>query len=203
LGEKKVMFASVHDSSPKRMLRKIHMLLDEADAVITYYGDNFDLPTLSKEFVTHGFMPPSPVKKIDLCKIVQTTFRFPSNKLDFVAQALGLGHKERHEGFEMWVKCMAGDAKAWRAMEKYNRRDVTLLEELYDKLRPWIKSHPNHRLYDESALCPNCGSTRHQRRGYAMTRAFKYSRYQCLDCGAWFRGVHAQRGPRERYVPVA
>jgi len=196
------MFDSVHASKPKMMLRRMHKLLDEADAVITYFGDSFDLPTLSKEFVLHGFTPPAPFKKVDLCRVVQRTFKFPSNKLDYVGQALGLGMKTRHTGFEMWVQCMAGDAKAWKLMEKYNRRDVTLLEQLYDRLKPWIKSHPNHRLYDDDALCPNCGSVRHQRRGYAMSKVLKYSRFQCLECGTWFRSTHCVKDATTRYTQV-
>lgn len=199
-----VMFDSVHKSKPTAMLRRIHRLLDEADAAVTYYGNNFDLPTLNKEFVEHGMTPPSPYHRIDLCQVVQREFQFPSTKLDFVCKALGLGQKIRHTGFDLWVATMRGDAKAWRLMERYNKMDVMILERLYARLLPWIKSHPNHRLYDDGALCPNCGGVRHQSRGHASTKAFRYRRYQCLGCGTWFRSTKSSKlpGGGERYVQV-
>jgi hypothetical protein len=76
-------------------------------------------------------------------KVVRQHFRFPSNKLDYVAQELGLGSKEKHEGFELWVKCMQRDLAAWQKMEKYNIQDVILLEKLYTTLLPWIISTPS------------------------------------------------------------
>ena len=114
LGEKEMFFDSVHQSKPKKMLKGIHGLLNDADAVIHYNGSKFDIPTLNKEFLLHSFNPPSPYKQIDLLRTVRSNFRFPSNKLDYVAQRLGLGKKQEHEGHELWVKCMNGDKDAWK-----------------------------------------------------------------------------------------
>jgi hypothetical protein len=129
---------------------------------------------------------------VDCLKEVKRMFRFQSNKLDFVAQALDIGAKASHEGFELWVKCMdkkdSDHLGAWRRMEKYNRQDVKLLEELYTKLRPWIEKHPNLGAYEDIPACPKCGSEKKQQRGWAVTAMMKYPRYQCMSCGGWFRG---------------
>lgn len=200
-GEKEVQFKSVKNSRAKTMLKTIHALLDEADVVVHYNGRKFDIPTLHKEFVKLDLPPPAPFKQVDLLQVVKNQFRFPSNKLDYVSQELGLGSKVKHAGHEMWIACMAGDAAAWRAMEKYNRQDVALLEKLYDRLMPWIKSHPNRGLYDnpDALACPTCGSKKLQRRGEARTVSTEYARYQCLDCGSWSRS--AIEGVR-RKVPM-
>ena len=184
-GEKEVMFDSVHKSRPKTMLKGIHGLLNDADAVVHYNGTKFDIPTLNKEFLLHSFNPPSPYKQIDLLRVVRSNFRFPSNKLDYVAQRLNLGKKHEHEGHELWVKCMNGDKDAWKRMEKYNIQDVVLLENLYGHLLPWIKSHPNHNLFADGHSCPNCGSASLQRRGTAISATGTYQRYQCRSCGTW------------------
>jgi hypothetical protein len=185
LGDKEVIFDSVHQSKPKTMLKGIHGLLDSADAVVHYNGTKFDIPTLNKEFLLHSFNPPSPYKQIDLLRVVRSNFRFPSNKLDYVAQRLNLGKKHEHEGHELWVKCMNGDKDAWKRMEKYNIQDVVLLESLYGALRPWIKSHPNYNLFSDDHVCPNCGSSSLQRRGTAISATGTYQRYQCRSCGTW------------------
>ena len=112
LGDKQVMFDSVYNSKPIKMLKGIHKLINEADAVIHYNGTKFDIPTLNKEFLLHGLPPPAPYRNIDLLRSVRSSFRFPSNKLDYVAQRLGLGQKTQHEGHSLWVRCMNNDPKA-------------------------------------------------------------------------------------------
>ena len=190
LGDKKVMFDSVHQSKPKDMLKGIHKLLEDADAVVHYNGTKFDIPTLNKEFLLHDLRPPSPYKQIDLLRSVRSNFRFPSNKLDYVAQRLGLGSKHQHEGHSLWVRCMAGESKAWKVMEAYNKQDVVLLENVYHKVLPWIKNHPNRNLFSgEEHVCPNCGSHSIQRRGTARTISGTYQRYQCTSCGTWSRST--------------
>lgn len=175
------------------MLKEIHKLLDEADVVVHYNGRKFDIPTLNKEFIIHGLRPPSPYKQVDLYHVVRRVFKFPSNKLDYVCQVLGLGKKVRHPGHEMWVDCMDGDEAAWKKMRRYNQQDVKLLEGLYKRLLPWVPNHPNHGAYDGRTSCPSCGGTRLQSRGTAVTRDSMYTRYQCLGCGAWSRSKHREK----------
>ena len=204
-GEKGVLFDSVMQSTPTKMLKRIHALLAEADVVVHYNGRKFDIPTLNKEFVLHGLPPPSPYKQVDLLQTVKARFRFPSNKLDYVCQKLKIGRKVKHEGHEMWIKCMARDKAAWREMERYNRRDVTVLERLYVRLLPWITNHPNRGLYDDSKglACPTCGSSNLQRRGEARTVNAVYARYQCKGCGSWARSAingHSKKAPMRHAV---
>lgn len=201
-GEDEIMFESIHQSSAKKMLARVHKLIGEADAVVHYNGRAFDMPTLNKEFITHGFKPPAPYKQVDLCQIAKSEFRFPSNRLEYIARALGLGEKTKHEGHELWIKCMSRDPAAWKRMEEYNRNDVVLLDAVYERMRPWIKSHPSHGLYDEPGVpvCTNCGSARMQRRGFARTSVNKYARYQCQDCGTWMREAISELPKEDRQV---
>lgn len=187
-GEQEVMFDSIQRNSSLNMLRNIHSLLDEADVVIHYNGTKFDIPTLNKEFLLHGLKPPAPYKQVDLLQVARRQFKFPSNKLDYVAQALNVGKKTKHAGHELWIRCMNKEKKAWEEMEEYNINDVVILENVYVKLLPWIKNHPNYSLYEQKDfLCPNCGGTHFHKRGFSYTNALRYQRYQCVDCGAWFR----------------
>lgn len=189
LDNDEIFFDSVHKSEPKVMLKKIYDLIDEADAVVHYNGNKFDMPTLNKEFLLAGLTPPSPVKNIDLLQVAKKQFRFVSNKLDYVAQQLGLGKKTSHIGHDLWIQCMANNPEAWSMMEEYNKNDVILLEKVYYKFRPWIRNHINLSIFnDEEIVCPNCGSSNHHKRGFNITAVSKYQRHQCRDCGNWFRG---------------
>ncbi len=187
--EKDVMFDSRFHSGHKTMLKRIHKLLEKADAVVHYNGSNFDIPTLNKEFLLHGFTPPATYQQIDLLKTARKKFRFPSNKLDYLAQALEVGGKIKHEGHELWVKCMAGDPEAWDRMQQYNVNDVLLLEKVYERLLPWVTNHPNAILYSDVSddQCPHCGSVEITRRGFAYTATSRFQRFHCRSCGTWFR----------------
>ncbi|MDE1828669.1 MAG: ribonuclease H-like domain-containing protein, partial [Candidatus Micrarchaeota archaeon] len=172
----------------KQMLKLIHTLMSEADAIVHYNGNKFDVPTLNQECLAIGLTPPTPTHQIDLYQTAKRRFRFASNKLDYVAGELGLGHKTPHKGMELWRGCMAGNPDDWALMERYNKQDVRLLERVYTKMLPWIPNHPNHGNFANRAdTCPNCGGHRLKSYGirYAQTRA--YQRLLCLDCGAWAR----------------
>jgi len=187
LGEKQIYFDSTHKSTSKDTLKGIHGLLEDADAVVHYNGTKFDMPTLNKEFIIHKMNPPAPSKQIDLLRVVKSQFRFPSNKLDYVAQRLGLGKKKEHEGHILWVKCMNNDRKAWKTMEDYNIQDVILLEKLYHRLLPWIKSPINQNLMKDrdGFLCPTCAKPALISKGFRYTTTGAYQRYQCKSCGGY------------------
>lgn len=189
-GKKEIMFNSIYESSEKEMLEEVHDLLGKADAVTHYNGRKFDIPTLNKEFILNDMPVPDPYHQIDLLHVAKKQFKFPSNKLDYISQALGLGSKTKHMGMDLWKECMAGNDKAWKIMKKYNKQDVILLEKLYDRLLPWIKTHPNHALYSDSnrPVCPNCGSEHVVKKGVETTLTMSYQRYRCGDCGTPLRG---------------
>lgn len=190
LNNPKVMFKSQYHQSRAEMLVSIHNLLDEADVVVHYNGENFDIPTLNKEFVLEGMTPPSTYRQIDLLKTCKAQFRFVSNKLDYVAQALGLGAKTQHKGMELWTGCMHNNPESWKTMQEYNIQDVVLLERLYLRLLPWIKNHPNMALYTDGTevVCITCGGKHINRRGFQTTNASRFQRFRCMDCGTWMRG---------------
>ena len=196
-GEKEIKFSSVLDGH-KKMVRGVHELLTECDSVCHYNGTKFDIPTLNKEFLLLGLSPPAPYKQIDLLRTARSRFKLASNKLDYVAGQLGLGSKTKHKGFDLWLECMAKKPEAWKTMKKYNKHDVVVRERVYEKLRPWIVNHPNVSVYNGSVCCPNCGSGKFQSRGPSVTRTKRYQRFQCQDCGSWYRAQQADKSGEMR-----
>ncbi|MFF5973652.1 ribonuclease H-like domain-containing protein [Streptomyces sp. NPDC012769] len=196
MDQKKVHFYSEFEHGADAMFRAAHALLDEADIVMHYNGDRFDLPRLNTEFILAGHAPPAPYKSIDLLKVVRKNFAFTSNKLAYVSERLGLAGKVKHEGHELWIKCLAGDPKAWAKMRRYNVQDVRLLEEIYEKVRPWINNHPHYGLYTGGGedCCPNCGGLELIRQGYAHTGMGRFQRYKCRGCGTWSRSSRRDSG---------
>jgi DNA polymerase elongation subunit (family B)/predicted RNA-binding Zn-ribbon protein involved in translation (DUF1610 family) len=195
MDQKKIHFYSEFEHGPDVMFHAAHRLLDEADVVMHYNGDRFDLPRLNTEFILAGLTPPSPSKSIDLLKVMRKNFAFPSNKLAYVSERLGLAGKVKHEGHDLWIKCLNGDPKSWAKMKKYNVQDVRLLEEIYELVRPWINSHPHHGLYSGTDhVCPNCGGADLERRGFAATSVGRFQQYRCKACGSWSRDTRRESG---------
>ena len=174
------------------MVTEIYDLVDEADAIVHFNGTAFDMKHLNREFVTVGLPPPTNYKNIDLLRVIKQRFKFPSNKLDYVAGVLLGEHKIDTGGFGLWKRVLDGETAAWKEMEDYNVKDVLLTERLYHRIQGWIPGHPNRALWiaDQSApTCPNCGSTSVVKKGVERpARVNAYQRYKCNDCGANSRG---------------
>lgn len=200
LGEKKLISKSLpeykgyHAGSydDKELVSDLWKLLDEADIVIAHHGDAFDLKVTQARFIFHDFAPPSPYKTVDTKKVLSDIARFNSNKLDDIAQLLGLGKKIKTD-FDLWEGCINGDKKSWGQMIAYNEQDVLILEKVYLKLLPWIKNHPNMSLWTGGS-CPKCGSYDIQRRGIQRTITRTYQRFQCNNCHGWGRFVRCEKG---------
>lgn len=189
LGQKKVHFKSVHHHGKQEMLDHLYDLMDQADVLVGWNSAAFDHKHIMREFLEAGMTPPSPTKDLDLMSVVKSNFKFPSNKLDYVSQQLGVGSKVKHSGFDLWLKCMEGDNKAWVEMKKYQIQDVDLLVDLYDILLPWADG-PNIAAYDMlEQACVACGSHNLTENGVSVGTTGAYARFLCEDCGKWSRST--------------
>lgn len=186
LGEKKVHFHAEWDCGREGMAKAAHALLSEADAVVTYNGDRYDLPKLRGECLLAKLPPPPPVTSIDVYKTVKK-LGFLSGKLAYIGPKLTGQSKIKHEGMELWSKAMAGDEKARRTMKRYNCQDVVMLEPVYLEVRPYITNHP-HMAMRGPLQCGACGSHQVQSRGVRRTKTQFINRLHCQACGSWGEG---------------
>jgi hypothetical protein len=185
-GSKEFMFFSEWEHGHAYMAEAALVLLEEADAVVTYNGDRYDLPKLRGAMVLAGLSPPPPPTSIDLIKWVKK-FGFVMNRLAYIGPLLNVGAKIKHEGFQLWRSVLEGDAQAQKRMKKYCIGDVKLLVTLYKRILPFIFDHPH--LGDEKGACGACGSNHVQSRGFRRTKFYKIQRLQCQDCGSWSTGT--------------
>lgn len=158
-------------------------LYNEADFTVAHNGDRFDVPILRTRALVNGLPNLAPVTQIDTLKWARSGFKFASNRLDYLAQHLGVGEKAHTGGWSLWERCLEGDEKALRKMERYNRRDIRILEGVFDRLLPYAKNVPALSFTQEG--CPVCGSYNMTRQGYRRTNVCRYQRWKCEDCGRW------------------
>lgn len=167
------------------IVESLSELIREADVIVGHNLDKFDLPKLNGRLMIHGLEPLPPVIQVDTLKLAKRSFKLPYNRLDFLGEALGVGNKIKTD-FDLWRRCYMGESVALKQMEKYNRQDVRLLEEVFEKMRPYVKNLP--RLVDGTGfMCPNCGSYDLQRRGVYRTKASNFQKYQCNECKRYCR----------------
>lgn len=197
LGEKRIHHHSLNEykgfkknpTDDKRLVQDLWKLIDEADILVAHNGDRFDIKKANAKFLEHKLPVPSSYKTVDTYKVAKKYFALTSNKLNYLADLLGIGRKIQTGGAQLWRDCMAGDEKAWRKMNKYCDHDVRLLEKVYLELQKWHTSHPDLTLYTgERGNCKHCRSKKLQKRGFEYLKVKVYQRLFCLDCGSWQRG---------------
>jgi len=186
IGSKEFLFFSKWEHGRDGMAKAALDLLTEADAVLTYNGDKYDLPKLYGEIFLAGLEPPPPPTSIDLLKAVKK-FGFLMNRLAYIGPLLGAGKKVKHHGFNLWKEVLDGDSKAEKTMKKYCIQDVRVLANLYKRVKPFIRNHPF--LGKDRHDCGNCGHNHLQSRGVRRTKSFLIQRLQCMNCGAWQDGT--------------
>lgn len=168
------------------LIKDLHKLFDEADILIAHNGDRFDRRKSNSRFLGCGLPPPSPYRTVDTLKVARRQFMQTSNKLGELGDFLGLGSKIPTTGWSLWRRCIDGDPKAWAQMKQYNRRDVGLLRQVYEKLLPWVP--PAMQPFSDKEACPACNSKNIQNRGVNVSRARRTQRLHCQQCGTWFSG---------------
>jgi len=170
----------------ERICKSIWKLINEADIIIAHNLIRFDIKKLNSRFMIHDMLPPSPYQMVDTLKHSYNIAAHTSHKLDWLGQLI------RNEGkidtdYELWIKCEEGDKESLKYMLAYNKEDVTLLEEVYLWMRPWMRSHPNIGIYMDlkEPVCSNCGSDDivFSHKPY-LTAAGKYETIRCNSCGA-------------------
>lgn len=179
--------------SDKPVIQALIPLLEEADMVVAHNGKSFDMAIITARAIINGIPPLPPVKMVDTLLISRKIQKLLSHKLDFLGEVYNVGRKLEHEGMSLWVKCLDGDLSAWGRMLDYNKQDVYLLEDVYNRMLPYMIGHPNRShgtVNDGEPVCRLCGGTDMQRRGFDYTNLGKYQRYQCQKdgCGKWAKG---------------
>jgi hypothetical protein len=194
-GQKKVHsvattdFKSLYKKNPhddKLVVETLHEVLSEADIIVAHNGDKYDTKFFAGRALHHALPPLPPIVSVDTLKVARSRFLLNSNKLDYLGQYLGLG-KKISTAPGLWLRVLQGDPAAVKEMVHYCKGDVTLLEDVFEELRPYVPKHLV-RLIEGSTACPRCGGDSNiQSRGKQATTTQVYQRFQCLDCGGWFR----------------
>jgi len=199
-GDKKVESVSILDDpklfakdpfSDYHVCKVLYEVLSQADVIVAHNGDGFDLKYLRTRLIINGFPPLPPVATLDTLKTARSLFMFNSNRLDYLGKILGVGRKIKTSP-GLWLKMLQGDFSGMPEMVKYNKQDVLLLEDVFNKLAPHMPNHINRELFGQKVGCPRCGSKHVQSRGLHRAITKVYQRFQCQSCHGWFKSIKAE-----------
>jgi len=186
-GEKKVHCVTMRNQKDdKKIAKKLRDLFDEADIIIAHNGDAFDIKKARARFAFWGLKPPSQFATVDTCKIAKRYFNFNSNRLNDLGIYFKVGQKVKHTGFDLWLGCLKNNRASWALLEEYNKQDVILLEDVYNKLLPWMDRHPNMALLQHKDGCPKCGSDKIVKDGIRANSMSLQQQWKCKSCHGYF-----------------
>ena len=176
-------------------------VLDECDILVAQNA-KFDKGWMSQQFALHGLPEPSPYRVICTLKGNKNNFSLPSNSLGYVVKYFRLEQEKlKHDGIDLWKRCMSGDEDAFEDMVTYNRGDIPTLRNLYLTTRAHIEKHPNLAVYfsDSKQRCPVCGGDHFEKLDkFAYTNLSKFESYRCTGCGTVKRGSEAKNDKEHR-----
>ena len=189
-GEKDVTVLSWDKGCDKKIIEDFVKVMSEADELVGHNVDRYDTKFIMARALKHNIPVLPKYQSTDTLKLAKKHFMLNSNKLDYIAQYLGIGHKTKHRGMEMWDDIiLRNDPKALEEMIEYNVQDVFLTEQVYHKLMEYSLPKVNHasKQTGDKHTCPQCGSNHAElHKTYISSSGTKTRLMNCLNCSTNF-----------------
>lgn len=144
----------------RQMLIDFIAVANKADELIAHNGDRFDIKWIRTRCIYHRIPMFPNYRTLDTLKKAKSGFNFNSNRLDYIAQFLGVGAKVKHSGFDMWKGVMKNDKEALKEMVNYCEGDIIVLEDVFLTMQNYIKPNTHNGVINNNFKysCPTCGS---------------------------------------------
>ena len=189
-GEEDVTVLSWDKGCDKKIIEDFVKVMAESDELVGHNLDRYDTKFIMTRALKHNISVLPKYQSTDTLKLAKKHFMLNSNKLDYIAQYLGIGHKTKHRGMEMWDDIiLRNDSKALEEMIEYNVQDVFLTEQVYHKLMEYSLPKVNHasKQTGNKHTCPQCGSDHAElHKTYISSTGTKTRLMNCLNCSTNF-----------------
>ena len=183
----------------KTLVKEFIKVMNEADELVGHNIERYDNKFMMTRAIKHDILALPKYTNNDTLHIAKRHFTFSDNKLNTIAQFLGLGMKLPHTGLKMWDDIVLYDIlnignkkerdASFDLMTDYCEQDVILTEQVFNKLKLYTehKTHHGVILGMRKSSCPECGSTNIETVKNVVTKAgtIKWL-MKCKDCGTQF-----------------
>lgn len=191
-GKKKVHHLRWNKGDDLGMITEFADVLERADEAVAHNGDKFDMSWYNGRHLIHGLDPIPKTKTVDTYKIAKNNFNLNSYKLDYLSKIL-LGEGKAKTEFDMWKDIVLyNDETAMGKMIKYCKKDVVLLERVWEKLSIYVEPETHAAVMltgnvKDRWRCKHCASD-HVKKSKTNTTKAGMIRHQmqCIDCGKYY-----------------
>lgn len=174
-----------------KMLNEFSEVISDADEMVAHNGDSFDLRWFNARRLINGLEPVPEPKTVDTLKMARKHFALNSNRLDYLGKLL-FGTGKIKTDFDLWKSVVDNDEKALNKMVKYCKKDVVLLEHVWNKLRDYDTPKTHAAVLASGDIrdrwmCPHCGSDHVKKSKTRVTaRGIKQHQMNCLECSRYY-----------------
>lgn len=171
----------------KALVEQAHAILVAADVIVTWYGKGFDSKFLNTRVLDAGLPPLPNTPHVDLYFTAKHHLLLSSNRLANVQDFLGLKTSKTPLTKRVWRQAQAGHVPSIEYVVTHCLKDVEVLEEAYDRLKPYVRSHPRMSGVAGPGVpgCRVCGAAVQRRGQVATILKGPRQRVQCTKCGHW------------------
>ena len=158
----------------------------------TFIGKNnkrFDDKHVNTMRLIHGLdgRPDLLDKVDDLESQLRKYFAFPTTKLDYISDLLGLGGK--HDMcFQDWIDIVEktkNGKKKFNKMINYCGKDVSDTKAIWKYCEKHFKPKYNYSAATEREVCVTCGSSNIKKNGTRLSGGVMYQQYFCNEHGGY------------------
>lgn len=186
----KVLGWGYEQQNSKKMIKEFIKIAKTADIIIGKNNVRFDDRRVNTLAFIHGLEGISEIigKTDDLEKQMRKFFTFPTTRLDYISDILGLGGKIKMK-FDDWINIVEKDKKnglkAYNKMLKYGLKDVEDTRAIWNKMSKYFKPKINMSVFNSDHVCTNCGSKNIKANGTRIQGRTVYQQFFCNDHGGY------------------
>ena len=109
------------------------------DLVVTWFGGGYDLPFVNSRLLKHGQRPIERRLHQDAWRLARANLKLTSNRLESVSDFFGTKDKKNHLNWDVWEQAAFGVKEAMDYIADHCALDVTVLEEVFTRLKVFIR----------------------------------------------------------------
>lgn len=175
------------------VVEKLHEVISQADLIVGHNSDAFDIKKINEKIVKYELPPIEMPPTVDTLKANKKYRKSSSNSLAHLARSLDVPTKIELPSSVMWA-ADDGCEKSLKKLIKYNKGDIIAGANVYFRLLPYIKNHPNLAkvinkqgrltVNNDVMACGSCGSSDIIKNGWRPTKQGSRQRWSCHKCGS-------------------
>jgi len=168
----------------KNLLKKFIKELNKADEIVAHNGDRFDIKWIRTRALFHDIEMRYTYNSIDTLKLCKSYLNLPSNTLAHACKYFGLVAKKDPGGMGTWSDIIfKKDQPALTRMIDYCDGDISSLEALYQKLKPYVQHKVNYAVLrgNEKFHCPECSKLSTHNKNYTTAAGTVQHYMRCRD----------------------